>query len=237
MELSSYFSEVDGQIGFSRKQGSDFAKTVADDFNPLHNEDAKRFVVPGDLLFAIALQRYGLSHSMQFEFSSMVGDSTQLRFPEPSAEIEVCDDKGKTCLRIQRSGAGDNDGSRIDSLTRAYVGFSGKTFPHILVPLMAEAGVMINPARPMVMYESMAIELEDFEFDALNLQLNRDRTALEIDGKRGTVKLCFDFLDGQRRVGGGEKHMLLSGLREYDQQAIDAIVDEYNQWKQSYQTG
>ncbi len=37
--------------------------------------------------------------------------------------------------------------------------FSGHTFPDILVKLMADNSVMINPARPMVMYQSMSIDL------------------------------------------------------------------------------
>ncbi len=34
---------------------------VVDDFNPIHDEDNKRFCVPGDLLFSVLLANVGLS--------------------------------------------------------------------------------------------------------------------------------------------------------------------------------
>ena len=61
MFLDKYYSEVGTKVQFTRQQGSGFAKEIADDFNPLHDPDAKLFCVPGDLLFAIALAKYGLS--------------------------------------------------------------------------------------------------------------------------------------------------------------------------------
>ena len=47
-----------------------------------------------------------------------------------------------------------------NSLIKNYVEFSGAAFPHVIIPLMAKQDVMINPARPMVIYESMLINLE-----------------------------------------------------------------------------
>ena len=43
MNIHHYCSESDGRICFTREQGSNFAKQVAQDFNPLHDVDAKRF--------------------------------------------------------------------------------------------------------------------------------------------------------------------------------------------------
>ena len=61
MFLDSFYNQNDSQLTISAEQGSRFAKAVSNDFNPIHDADSKRFCVPGDLLFAIALQRYGLS--------------------------------------------------------------------------------------------------------------------------------------------------------------------------------
>ena len=79
MFIEQYFSEPQGRVCFTREQASDFAKRVADDFNPLHDVDAKRFCVPGDLLFAVILSKYGISRHMQFVFSGMVVDGVELR--------------------------------------------------------------------------------------------------------------------------------------------------------------
>jgi len=65
--LSDFYSALQGdQISVSAEQGNNFAKFIADDFNPIHDTQSKRFCVPGDLLFAIALERYGLHESMSF---------------------------------------------------------------------------------------------------------------------------------------------------------------------------
>ena len=51
---------------------------MAGDFNHIHDEDSKRFCVPGDLLFAVLLSKEGISQKMRFEFSGMVGDGIAL---------------------------------------------------------------------------------------------------------------------------------------------------------------
>ena len=87
MFIDQYFSEPNGRICFTREQGSNFAKQMANDFNPLHDADAKRFCIPGDLLFAIILARYGISRHMEFVFSGMVSAGVELVRVDGSAEI------------------------------------------------------------------------------------------------------------------------------------------------------
>ena len=222
MFLERYFSERAGKISFTREQGSDFAKRVADDFNPLHDVEATRFCIPGDLLFSIILARYGLSQHMEFIFSGMVPAGIELILPEPAAELPINDAQDKQYLRVRRSGEASRDAALIENLTRDYVEFSGHTFPHLLVPLMAQENLMINPLRPMVMYQSMSISLDRLDIQNPTLQL--DESTLEIDGKRGNAVLTFNFLDSGDIVGRGEKRLLLSGLREYDKQAVNGVV-------------
>ncbi|MGL5048946.1 MAG: DUF3581 family protein, partial [Shewanella sp.] len=68
MFLAPYFLKQNQAISVSAQQASDFAKKIAQDFNPIHDVGAKRFCVPGDLLFALVLTQYGLSQSMKFGF-------------------------------------------------------------------------------------------------------------------------------------------------------------------------
>ncbi len=98
---------------------------------------------------------------------------------------------------------------------------------------MSENNVMINPARPMVMYQSMSIDLHTFDAESVTLQLAK--TSLTIDGKRGDAWLEFDLLSNGEVIGHGKKHMLLSGLRSYEQETIDAMVNQYRESKISYQ--
>jgi hypothetical protein len=233
MFLESYCSVTDNKISFSRQQGSDFAKQIADDFNPLHDADAKRFCVPGDLLFSLVLEKSGLSQNMGFTFSGMVSDGIALTFPETITDsASIIDDNAKEYMKIEASGKCTTNSQSINALIRAYVEFSGHTFPHILVKLMFENSVMINPTRPMVMYENMFIHLDELDFSDVQLQLTTP--SLIIEGKRGKATLPFDLVADGKVIGHGKKHMLLSGLRDYDQATIDDLVSHYNDKKIQY---
>lgn len=88
---------------------------------------------------------------------------------------------------------------------------------------------MINPERPMVMYESMTIDLDRLDIDAPLLEV--DHNGLTLNGKRGDVRLAFNLMDCGKIVGRGNKRIMLSGLREYDKQAMDDLVTKLNQRK------
>lgn len=235
MHIDDYYTEHNGKISFSRQQASDFAKQVANDFNPIHDPDAKRFCVPGDLLFSVALAKIGLSQNMRVSFADMVTDGIGLNFPQASTgELDVTDDNGKTYLKLACRGKTTHDPQLIANLTRQYVEFSGETFPHILVPLWRQHQVMINPTRPLVIYESMAIDLDTLDFQSLSLEIAETR--LDVQGKRGNVTLAFCLKSGDTQVGRGEKRMVLSGLRPFDEAAVDGVVDFYNDRKVRFGT-
>ncbi len=226
MKLENYYQEENGFIQFTREQASLFAKNVAGDFNPIHNPDSKRFCVPGDLLFACSLVKHGLSEHMHFRFSGMVGSDIALNYNPSNAEtISVVNADDKEFLSIERSGNTTTSASLIAQLTESYVAFSGFTFPHLLVPLMADKQVMINPQRPLVIYESMEINLSDIAANSISLE--QGSTSLEVNGKRGRAVLNFHLNDGDSRVGTGKKTMVLSGLKPYDQAQMQSLVDDY----------
>ena len=235
MPLSDYYAINATGLHISASQASEFAKTVAGDFNPLHDADNRRFCVPGDLLFTALLQRYGISQRMHVRFSGMIGADVALQLDEdPGDSYEVRDSEGKTYLHVERSGEVSRDNELIDHLARSYVAFSGQNFPHILVPLMQAKGVMINTERPMVIYESMAIQLE--HVDISNVQLRLANSEMNVDGKRGDVRLTFEFLCGEQSVGTGWKHLLLSGLRAYEPEGMDKLVNAYLARRDNYQS-
>ena len=230
MLLENFYSEASNKIHFTRKQASDFAKQIAGDFNPIHDEASKRFCVPGDLLFALLLDKYGVSQKMRVTFSGMVSDGVALHFNDSTGDnIAIVDDKDKEYLRLTRSGQTVNNATLIDNLTRRYVEFSGQTFPHILVPLMKAHQVMINPVRPLVIYESMVIDIDDLDIEEPQLELSN--SSLVAEGKRGAVCLKFNLLSNGKVIGKGEKNMVLSGLRRYDEEQIQQLVSGYDAQK------
>ncbi len=234
MLIKPYHNNSNGKISFTRQQSSDFAKNIADDFNPIHDTDAKRFCVPGDLLFAIILSEYGANQNMLFNFTGMVTEKTLLTLPENNTQLSIQDDDGKEYLSIEHSGEKSTNSALIENLIRSYVTFSGHTFPHILVPLLREKNVMISPTRPMVMYQSMLIKLDRFDLTDIELELDNEKTMLEVNGKRGNICLAFNLKSGDHLIGRGEKHMIASGLKPFEQSAVDSIKTQYSDWKKQF---
>ncbi len=216
----------DQTVSISAEQGSSFAKQIAGDYNPIHDVDSKRFCVPGDLLFALALDRYGLHQRMSFKFRDMVNADAPLFFPVlESGTLQVLNHRQKPALDLELSGESSLNHDQVQDLIRRYVAFSGQNFPHILLPLMQEHDVMINPARPLVIYESMSLELKHLQFDDLELAL--ENTELQIEGKRGTATLHFSLNSSGELVGTGLKTLLLSGLKPYDKVQMDQLYADY----------
>ena len=89
MFLDRFHSVQDGHVVISALQASQFAKEIAGDFNPIHDPDARRFCVPGDLLFAIVLARFGLSENMTFL---------------PKKEILTLEELDRVCSTFVRQG-------------------------------------------------------------------------------------------------------------------------------------
>ncbi|MGF1742424.1 DUF3581 domain-containing protein [Vibrio profundum] len=233
MFLTSYFSKQDNQFQFTRQQASHFAKKVAGDYNPIHDEDNKRFCVPGDLLFAVLLKQQGISQKMRFDFSGMVSDGIELSIEsQNSEESAVVDQAGKEYLRVKREGDVNNDAEFIEHVVTNYVQFSGMNFPHIMVPLMEQEQMMINCQRPLVIYESMEVEFE--RLDLCKPEVEFSGATFDVDGKRGVVTLNFAFKEGEEIVGTGVKRMVASGLKPYDQEAVNDLVDRFNARKESF---
>jgi len=229
MFLKPFHSSHRNTVIISAEQGSSFAKSVSNDFNPIHDVDSKRFCVPGDLLFALVLQRYGLSHEMSFNFSGMVSADTELLFPEaPGESFEILDSRGKCYLQVNRSGESTHDLAVIEQLVRNYVFFSGQNFPYILQPLMAEHNVMINPQRPLAIYHAMTLHFDTLALTQPGVELAE--TSLDVNGKRGDGEFKFRLMNGEDVVGSGAKKVILSVLREYEQDAMDKMVADYLLW-------
>lgn len=234
MSIQEFFSFENNQISFSRNQASKFAKEIAGDFNPLHDIDAKRFCVPGDLLFAYILSQHGLSQAMTFTFSGMVSGETKLSVNECDNGLVMLDEEGKDYLHVQCSGEKSLADDCIKQLINSYVAFSGQTFPHLLIPMLTAKNVMINPKRPMVIYENMSISLDHLNWSNIELELNQEKSTFETNGKRGKVNFAFNLLSDGKIIGQGDKNMVISGLKPFEASVTEALITEFNQRKNSY---
>ncbi|TQV84911.1 DUF3581 family protein [Aliikangiella coralliicola] len=227
MFVEGFYSQSGESFSFTREQGSEFAKKIAGDYNPLHHPDNKRFCVPGDLLFALTLSQFGVSQSMTFDFQGMVSGDTSVHFVENENQISVQNEKEKTYLTAAREGEITRNEGFVEALIRSYVAFSGKTFPHILVELMNDEGVMINPEKPMVIYDMMKLTFDKFVDGKPEVVLQGSR--FDVNGKRGMVIMNFNICADNEVIGSGEKHIIMSGLRPYEQVGIDLLVRSYEE--------
>lgn len=233
LDISRYVTANQGGMQFSHAQANNFAKGIAGDFNPIHDVGAKRFCVPGDLLFAALLNRYGVYDQLRVDLMALVNADVVVELPKSlSAHNAICDAQGRHLLSFDVAGDATNDDTFVSSLVEQYVRFSGKTFPDILVELMRDNDVMINPARPLVIYKDMSLQLDALSGDNLTLEL--DKATLESEGKKGKACLQFIIKSNGGVIGRGEKNMLLSGLREFDEAAMSDVVAQYSEWKTSY---
>jgi len=199
-------------------------------FNPLHDPENKRFCVPGDLLFSVLLHRYGLHEKIEVTFAGMLDKSAKVVLPEKlDGTTTLVDARDRDVLIATGSGASTTDEGFISELTEQYVRFSGKTFPDVLEPLMRQHDVMINPTRPLVIYQAMQLSMS--QLTGSNLSVELVDATLEVEGKKGTVELLFRLNADGQLIGEGSKSMVLGGLRAYDADAMQGVVDDYNALK------
>lgn len=234
MFLKEFYSGFDDSVSISAEQGDSFAKDIANDFNPLHDSDSKRFCVPGDLLFALVLHKYGVSKKMDFTFAGMVGHGDlTLDFSESNeSQFDIVGSNGKTILKVERHGEHNQNEAVVNAVISEYVAFSGHNFPHILVPLMAKQNVMININRPFVIYDSMTLEFDHLDFT--NPVVEMLDPELEVKGKRADAYFRFQFKADDKVVGKGFKKIVISGVREYEEQPMQEFVDNYLARKNTY---
>jgi len=236
VNIENYYIDSTGTLSFTQQAASEFAKLVAGDFNPIHDPGSRRFCVPGDLLFAVVLHQQSARSKMTFSFLNMVDDQVELSVVKEAQSLSLVaghqSDSSKHYLDVTLSDDKVISDEANQSLIASYVQFSGQTFPYLLVDLMQEHKVMINPKRPLVIYKSMALDLADLK--SAEYQLEFAKSSLQKNGNKAVVHLNFDIIGDNGKAGSGSKEMLLGGLRDYDQAVIDALVDEYNAIKNSY---
>lgn len=235
LSISDFYTTTSKGMVFSEEQASDFAKGVAGDFNPIHDVGARRFCVPGDLLFAALLDRYGVYQHLHADLMALVSADVEVSLPQQlEAKNDFRDTNDRHLLSLAATGEKTTDPTFVSSLVQQYVQFSGKTFPDILVGLMQDNNVMINPARPLVIYKELSLQLD--RLNAPEPRLVDAGSTLEVDGKKGRACLRYEIQSENEQIGKGQKIMLLSGLREFDETAMTAIINEYNVWREAYKT-
>ena len=221
-------------VRISSKQASDFAKDIAGDFNPIHDHDSKRFCVPGDLLFTESIRRLGLYQSMHFDFIEMLAADVDIQYPLKVAEGRhfITNSTGKNLVGIDIAGQQLSNQSFAAQFTLDYIQFSARSFPDILVPLMKQHSKMINPSRPLVIYQSMSFQFEETAMAQVDLTL--DNCQLEIDGKRGYALFSFNLSSSGKTIGRGKKKLELSGLRDYQDDDMNQLTNDYLCKKRQY---
>jgi len=233
--LSPYTNIIDEHhVSISARQGCTFAKKIAGDFNPIHDENSKRFCVPGDLVFSEAIRRYGLYQNMKFNFLEMLSADTPICFSNNSlGNYQFATNKlEKKIIDVEINGLRIKDDILIEEFTQAYVRFSALSFPSILVPLMKKNNVMINVERPLIIYKSMSFNINETDIEQINIELID--SSLEVNGKRGNACFTFSLSNDGKIIGKGKKNLILSGLREFNEEKINNLTKAYLEKKKNF---
>ncbi len=230
MHLTEYYSEQNGSFSFSQLQASNFAKLVANDYNNIHDVNSRRFCVPGDLLFALSLTKFGLYPSMKIEFKDMVKNDISLQFTRvDEVNTAITGEEDKEFMTLASSGDPVTEPALITKVIKDYVRFSGENFPTLLVPLLKEKSLMLSPTRALAMYKNMSIDLQTRKLS--NPTIAFAGSDIDVQGKRATVILKFNFIQDDEIVGTGQKEMILSGLIPFQQEVVDGVIRDYEAQK------
>jgi len=99
--------------------------------------------------------------------------------------------------------------------------------------LLAKEKVMFNLDRPLVIYESMTLNMQRLDFETPMVEMLDP--SLEINGKRATAHLHFQIRSESGDVVGiGFKRLTVGSLRDYEHEPLQAFVEEYLQRKNNY---
>ena len=118
LDIASFATLTDQGMMFSQTQASEFAKGIAGDFNPIHDVGGKRFCVPGDLLFASLLNRYGVYQRIHVDLVALVlpqsflaDEVPSIPFLDGSTFVSIAEQKGS----VSRSKIGQYRGVKLAS--------------------------------------------------------------------------------------------------------------------------
>ena len=97
---------------------------------------------------------------------------------------------------------------------------------------MKQHGKMINTSRPLIIYQSMSFQFEETATTQIDLTL--DKSQLDIEGKRGRALFTFTLCSAGQTIGHGEKKLILSGLRDYQEDVMEQLTNDYLDKKKQY---
>lgn len=232
--FSAFYTLKKQELTVAPEQASRFAKNVAGDFNPIHDADDRRFCVPGDLLFAVILENVGLYQQMSFTFDArMTAETVGVLNSDGEQSGAIIDRRSeKPLVNFNYASKKIESKPLVHRFIKNYVAFSGQNFPYLLDPVLKSNDAMFNPKSPLVMYQSMDFTLNPK--DESEIEVDYTHADFEAQGKRGYVTLNFDFMQKNSNIGQGKKQLLISGLRPYDEAAMQAIIESFLERKKQF---
>lgn len=232
--FSAFYTLSDDTLTISPEQASGFAKTVAGDFNPIHDAGDRRFCVPGDLLFTVILENVGLYQHMSFTFDArMTADMIGILNDQQAGAGNITDKRSeKPIVNFQYDSEKINSNQLIHEFIKHYVAFSGQNFPYLLDPVLKSNDAMFNPKSPLVMYQSMDFTLNPQ--DETEISIDYVNADFDKQGKRGYITLNFNFNQNDEVIGNGKKLLLISGIRPYDESEMSKIIESFLERKNNF---
>lgn len=206
---------------------SAYARNVAKDFNPIHSHLAKKYCVPGDLIFALITEMHGAHNYMRVDFLNRVGAECKLFFDTKRIALALLDVDKKLYAELATAGDKSVCPKRLKTVSNVVVSCTSGYFPYKLIDNLREENVMLSIRRSMVMLKSIEVELRNIH-SASSLVAKYQSSGLELSGKRGEVKVYFQLFDDDGiSVGFVTKTVLIIGIEKFNDKASKQYLDDY----------
>jgi len=223
MKVRSF--ENGGVYFIDKESGSNFAKDICKDLNPIHNVESKKFIMLGDFLFALYVNEYGFPKNREVIFKNPI----KINSLENSGLEVIVSKEGIFVGNQKKVESSVEDFLFFDeSLLLQYCEISGSLFPDKLWGVFESSGLMPNFKRGIVMYTGVNFGF-NFNLDSLygDIELDLDNVDYEIVSNRLFLKANVKVDLNGENVGSICKNLVCLGCVDYNKEKFDFLVENY----------
>lgn len=204
-----------------------YARNVVKDFNPIHNHLAKNYCVPGDLIFALMVERGGVHGSMRMDFLNRVGKDSEYIFVSGKAGMALLDRGNKVQAQLIGSGDASVCVKCISAVSDAVLSCTSSYFPYKMMRSLRAENLMLSGCRSLVILKSIEVNVSDLHF-ASDLTAVFCSSSLRHSGRRGTIDAHFQLVGGNGQVLGQViKTALIIGIERFNGKRSAQYLENY----------
>lgn len=221
---------ADGKYLVSEKDGSNFAKEVCLDYNPIHDEGNLDFAVPGDLLLSLFVWQNGLPCDGSVAFKKPVKGDLELKIDLDGISNSGTDEE--LVILKNLSSIYLTSIKFYKDFMAEYCLLSGSLFPEKLGEVFSDSGLMPGVEKPLVMYSGVDFDLnmDKFSLYDCDLSLNLGEINYKVLRKNMMkIGVGVDVLIDDENVGSLTKNLVCFETVPFSEAGLSELVTRYSQ--------